>query len=317
MNRLLADLPMLAPMLYVPADRPDLVAVLEGQRELGVCSIAVCLEDAVRPDNRKKAARQLRRALGRVRGMPRPIFIRPADADALEWMLDHLPMDRVAGFILPKATVPSIHLWTEKCYGLHTILPILETREALDPVGRRELAQACAAHPPVIPGARIGANDLFSLLGGLRRPAGRTVYETPVGRVIDGLLEAFCAQGVKLCAPVCDRIGDLATLEREVAEDIHRGLFAKTAIHPKQVEAIWQSYQPAAGEIEEARQILDPAAPAVFGSNGDMLEPACHGEWARRLLHRDELHRAAGLASTAGLAADQGGDPAREADPVA
>jgi citrate lyase beta subunit len=317
MNRLLADLPMLAPMLYVPADRPDLVAVLEGQRELGVCSIAVCLEDAVRPDNRKKAARQLRRALGRVRGMPRPIFIRPADSDALEWMLDHLPMDRVAGFILPKATVPSIHLWTEKCYGLHTILPILETREALDPVGRRELAQACAAHPPVIPGARIGANDLFSLLGGLRRPAGRTVYETPVGRVIDGLLEAFCAQGVKLCAPVCDRIGDLATLEREVVEDIHRGLFAKTAIHPKQVEAIWQSYQPAAGEIEEARQILDPAAPAVFGSNGDMLEPACHGEWARRLLHRDELHRAAGLPSTAGLAADQGGDPAREADPVA
>jgi citrate lyase beta subunit len=316
MNRLLADLPMLAPMLYVPADRPDLVAVLEGQREFGVCSIAICLEDAVRADNRKKAARQLRRTLGRVRGMPRQVFIRPADADALEWMLDHLPLERVAGFILPKATVQAIHQWTEKSFGLHTILPILETRDALDPVGRRELAQACAAHPPVIPGARIGANDLFSLLGGLRRPAGRTVYETPVGRVIDGLLEAFSAQGVKLCAPVCDRMGDLATLEREVEEDIHRGLFAKTAIHPKQVEAIWQAYLPAAGEIEEAKRILDPAAPAVFGSNGDMLEPACHGEWARRLLHRDELHRAAG-GSAACLAADQGSDPAREADPVA
>jgi citrate lyase beta subunit len=317
MNRILADLPMLAPMLYVPADRPDLAAVLEGRRELGVCSIAVCLEDAVRPDQRKKAADHLRRTLGQVHEAPRPIFVRPADAEALEWMLDHLPMDRIAGFILPKATVHAIHLWTEKCFGLHTILPILETREALDPVGRRELAQACAAHPPVIPGARIGANDLFSLLGGLRRPAGRTVYETPVGRVIDGLLEAFSAQGVKLCAPVSDRIGDLATLEREVEEDIHRGLFAKTAIHPKQVQAIWQAYQPPAAEIEEARQILDPEAPAVFGSNGAMLEPACHGEWARRLLHRDALHRAAGDPSTACLATDQGGDPAREADPVA
>ncbi|PAW63518.1 MAG: hypothetical protein B9S38_17410 [Verrucomicrobiia bacterium Tous-C4TDCM] len=316
MNRILADLPMLAPMLYVPADRPDLVAVLEGQRELGVCSIAVCLEDAVRPDSRKKAARQLRRALTRANGMPRPVFIRPADADALEWMLDHLPMDRIAGFILPKATVHAIHLWTEKCFGLHTILPILETREALDPVGRRELAQACAAHPPVIPGARIGANDLFALLGGLRRPAGRTIYETPVGRVIDGLLEVFSAQGVKLCAPVCDRFGDLSTLEREVEEDIHRGLFAKTAIHPTQVQAIWKAYQPLPAEIGEARQILDPDAPAVFGSDGGMLEPACHGEWARRLIHRAELHRAAGLPSTTCLTTDQGRDPAREADPV-
>lgn len=307
---------MLAPMLYVPADRPDLVNVLEGDRDLGVCSIAVCLEDAVRPDNRKKAAAQLRRALLQVRGAPRAIFVRPADAEALEWMLDHLPMDRIAGLILPKATVQTIHLWTEKSFGLHTILPILETREALDPVGRRELAQACAAHPPVIPGARIGANDLFSLLGGLRRPSGRTVYETPVGRVIDGLLEAFSVQGVKLCAPVCDRISDLAALEREVKEDIHRGLFAKTAIHPKQVQTIWNAYTPDAGEVEEARRILEPDAPAVFGSNGDMLEPACHGEWARRLLHRDALHRSVGV-PLARLSADQGTDPAREADPVA
>jgi citrate lyase beta subunit len=200
-------------------------------------------------------------------------------------------LERIVGFILPKASVAAIHLWTEKSFGLHPILPILETRDALDPVGRRELAQACAAHPSLIPGARIGANDLFALLGGLRRPVGRTVYETPVGRVIDGLLETFSAQGVRLCAPVCDRISDLVTLERELQEDILRGLFAKTAIHPSQVHAIWRCYRPAANELEDARRILDPDAPAVFGSNGDMLEPACHGEWARRLIERDVLYR--------------------------
>jgi len=298
MNRLHVDLPLLAPMLYVPADRPDLAEVLGGGRELGVCSLAVCLEDAVRPDKRRSAAKALRHTLERLEEAPRPIFIRPADAEALEWMLEHLPVERIAGFILPKATVSAIHLWTEKCFGLHTILPILESRDALDPMGRRELAQACAAHPPVIPGARIGANDLFSLLGGLRRPPGRTVYETPLGRVIDGLLEAFSAQGVKLCAPVCDRISDLATLRREVEEDIHRGLFAKTAIHPKQVDAIWDCYLPTAADLDEARQILDPDAPAVFGSNGDMLEPACHSEWARRLLHREAVFRTATSART-------------------
>lgn len=294
MNRHLhADLAMLAPMLYVPADRPDLAAVLGGKRDLGVCCIAVCLEDAVRPDNRKNAAVALCRTLEQLEARPRQIFVRPADSDALDWLLEYLPVDKIAGFILPKATVHSIHLWTEKSYGLHTILPILETRDVLDPVGRRDLAQACAAHPPIIPGARIGANDLFSLLGGLRRPIARTVYETPVGRVIDGLLEAFSAKGVRLCAPVSDRIGDLETLRREVVEDMHRGLFAKTAIHPSQVHAIWSSYLPDARDVEEAQLILQPDAPAVFGQNGDMLEPACHGEWARRLLHRDALHRGA------------------------
>ncbi|MDB6134985.1 MAG: hypothetical protein JWM59_3228 [Verrucomicrobiales bacterium] len=299
MNRLLDDLPMLAPMLYVPADRPDLAAVLSGERDLGVCSIAVCLEDAVRPDNRQAAAAALVRVLAELPAAPRTIFVRPADGEAFGWLLENLPAGKVAGFILPKATVASIHQWIEKSFGLHPILPIMETREALDPVGRRELAQACAAHPPVIAGARIGVNDLFSLLGGLRRPLGRTVYETPAGRVIDGLLEAFSAYGVRLCAPVCDRISDHETLEREVAGDMHRGLFAKTAIHPRQVHTIWQAYAPDPAEVAEARLILDPAAPAVFGSNGDMLEPACHGEWARRLLHREALHRSVEVSATA------------------
>lgn len=282
---------MLAPMLYIPADRPDLAALLGGDRDLGICSIAVCLEDAVRPENRDSAARLLCRTLEELNHIPRPVFIRPADDDALDRLLDHLPVDRIAGFILPKATVAAIHGWTERTYGLHTILPILETREILDPMSRRDLALACAAHPSVIPRVRIGANDLFRLLGGLRRPPGRTIYETPVGHVIDGLLEIFCAHGISLCAPVCDRINDLSTLLREVEEDIHRGLFAKTAVHPKQVHAIWAAYRPAATELTEARSILQPDAPAVFGSNGDMLEPACHGEWARKLLERDATHQ--------------------------
>ncbi len=289
---------MLAPMLYVPADRPDLAALLSGERDLGICSIAVCLEDAVRAENRSDAAMQVCRTLEKLEHIPRPVFIRPADEDAFDRLLEHLPVDRIAGFILPKATVAAIHVWTERSYGLHTILPILETREVLDPMARRDLAQACAAHPSVIPGVRIGANDLFRQLGGLRRPPGRTIYETPVGHVIDGLLETFCAHGISLCAPVSDRINDLATLLREVEEDIQRGLFAKTAVHPKQVHAIWAAYLPAAGEVAEARQILDPDAPAVFGSNGDMLEPACHGEWARRLLERDAAHRLATRAAS-------------------
>ncbi len=293
MNRALSDLPMLAPMLYTPADRPDLASVLSGRRDLGVCSIAVCLEDAVHPENRQTAAEALCRTLSSLEAVPRSIFIRPADVAALEWLIEHLPLEHISGFILPKATVAKIHLWVERSAGLHTLLPILESREALDPVGRRELAQACAAHPPLITGARIGANDLFSLLGGLRRPAGRTIYETPVGRVIDELLEAFSAHSIRLCGPVFDRIQDLETLSREVSEDVHRGLHAKTAVTPRQVQIIWESYLPSEHELEEASCILDPDGPAVLGLHGAMLERACHTAWAHRILSTGKLHRAA------------------------
>lgn len=284
---------MLAPMLYTPADRPDLATVLSGRRELGICSVAVCLEDAVRPENRQAAAEALCLTLASLDSVPRSVFIRPADVAALEWLIEHLPLEHVRGFILPKATVAKIHLWVERSAGLHTLLPILESREALDPVGRRELAQACAAHPLLIPGARIGANDLFTLLGGLRRPPGRTIYETPVGRVIDELIEAFSAFSVRLCGPVFDRIQDSETLGREVKEDIHRGIFSKTAITPIQSRQIWESYRPDALELEEACCILAPEAPAILALHGHMLERACHTAWAHRLVEREALHCAA------------------------
>lgn len=295
MNNSLSDLPMLAPMLYVPADRPDLDAVLAGRRELGICSLAVCLEDAVRPEHRKSASAALSRTLSMLEDVPRSIFIRPADVADMEWLIEHLPLDHVSGFILPKATVAKIHLWVERSAGLHTILPILESREALDPIGRRELAQACAAHPPLIPGARIGANDLLALLGGLRRPPGCTIYQTPVGRVIDELLEAFSAHSVRLCGPVFDRTKDLDTFVGEIKEDINRGLFAKTAVTPVQASLIWDCYRPGAAELEEAEGVLEPNAPAVFALNGGMLERTCHAAWARQLMWRNGLHRRVSL----------------------
>lgn len=288
--RLHSELALLAPMLYVPANRRDLPEVIAGSRNLGVCCLAICLEDSVRPDDRPAAAEALCRALQSTPSLPRPVFARPASAAALEWLLEQDGVERLAGFILPKATVNMIHLWLDLTRNLFTILPILESREAIDPWGRRDLAQACAAHRSLIPCARIGANDLFSLLGGLRRPKGRTIYETPVGTVIDGLIEAFSAQDVRLCGPVFDRLDDLTTFESEINADIERGLFAKTSLNPRQVDQVWRCYEPKKEEIEEAERILQSDSPAVFGLNGAMLEPACHSAWASRLMERNRIY---------------------------
>ena len=284
------DLHVWAPLLYVPADRPGLRGILSGDRNLGVCCLAICLEDAVRPANRAAAASELSSALQESHRLPRPVFVRPASVDMLDYLLETPGVDRLAGFIIPKATVSTITTWVERTCGLFRLLPILESREALDPIGRRDLAETCAAHRPLIPAARIGANDLFCLLGGLRRPEGRTIYETPVGFVIDSLIEAFCARGVGLCGPVFDRIDDFVTLKKEVEDDVSRGLYAKTAITPAQVDHIWTGYMPSAREVIEAQRILETDAPAVFSIHGTMLEPSCHSEWARRLMVRSLIH---------------------------
>lgn len=283
----------IAPLLYVPANRPELGAVLRGEKDVGVCALAICLEDAVRLTDRIAAARTLAVELAQLTTTPpRPIFIRPADLEMLNRLLDSIPPHAVSGFILPKATSDKIGDWCASLQGQFPLLPILESRQTLDPAGRHDLSQACAQHRPHIPRIRIGANDLLALLGGLRRPAGHTIYETPVGRVIDALIECFSLVGIPLCGSVFDRLDDLSTLTRECNADQHRGLFCKTAINPQQVRIIWQNTAPTPAEIEEAQQILHPDSPAVFSLHGAMHEPACHSAWAKRILARAALHNA-------------------------
>ena len=163
--------------------------------------------------------------------------------------------------ILPKATPEKLQAWAQRTARRFPLLPILETRDILDAEGRREMAAACADYRDLIPRVRIGANDLFALLGGLRRARGKTIYETPLGRVVDALIEVFSGVGLPLSGSVFDRIDDLETLARECRDDVARGLFAKTALNPLQVAVITESYHPDPGEIEEAQRILDLSPP--------------------------------------------------------
>lgn len=283
-----------APLLYVPADRSDLAALVSGEKFPQVQSIVICLEDSVHASERRRLAAELR---GLIRGLehaqgavgdrgPVRVYLRPADEEILRILLGLPGIERIDGFVVPKSTPHRLGQWAQLTCQRFALLPILETREALDPWGRRDLADACAAHRDLIPRVRIGANDLFSLLGGLRRPRGRTVYETPVGRVIDELITVFAPRDFPLSGPVFDRLDDLGTLARECVDDVQRGLFNKAALNPRQVEVIAESYRPTAQEMEEATQILRPDAPAVFRLGGSMQEPACHRAWAEGIIRR-------------------------------
>lgn len=287
------DLRDFGPVLYIPADRRGLTDFLFGKKSALLPAIAICLEDAIRTECRHEAVRSLSEWLPRLI-TPRTwrLYLRPSDDEMLVRVLDLPGISHVDGFIVPKASPERLAAWARKTGGRFALIPIIETRDALDSVGRLDFGKACADLRQLIPRVRIGANDLFALLGGLRRPRGRTIYETPVGHVIDSLIEVFSGIGIPLSGSVFDRTDDMPTLERETHDDVARGLFSKTALNPAQAKLIAGIYRPEPDEIEEARCILHPDSPAVFSLHGTMHERACHLMWAKLILQRSAAFQA-------------------------
>jgi citrate lyase beta subunit len=130
---------------------------------------------------------------------------------------------------------------------------------------------------------------LLSLLG-LRRPRGKTLYQTPIGPVISGLVTIFKPNGFDLVAPVLEHFHYEATLHREVREDLDHGLVGKTAIHPDQVRWIEVHYQVSLEDLETAKRLLSASAPAVFEMHGSMCEPTTHSNWAKHILKQAEAY---------------------------
>ena len=278
--------------LYVPATHPDLAAILAGRKVKEARSIAVCFEDAVREDELPHALDNFERALAAApsRG-GRLCFVRPRSPTLLLQLARIRAITTLDGFVLPKADVDNIdsYLDAASTHPSLMLMPTVETEVAFSPDGLASLAERVESVGSRVLAVRIGGNDLLALLG-LRRTRGQTIYDTPLRRVIDDVLCAFKPRGFEVSAPVFDIIDDAASLAREVALDVARGLFAKTAIHPSQIATIEAGYLPEASEVAEAEQLLDVNARAVFRLNGRMCEPTTHAAWAERTVLRAKIY---------------------------
>ena len=290
--------------LYMPCTRDDLAASLLGARRIpGLRSAVLCLEDAVLERDVPAALVRLSaflRTLSSRGGQPGDplLFVRPRDAAMLEHVLCMPGIERLDGFVIPKAHAETMPGYLAlPLHDRHRLMPTLETREACDPHEMRRLRDQLLVVQDRILAVRIGGNDLLRAMG-LRRAAGRTAYEGPLGHVIAALVAGFAPWGFALSAPVLEQFGDAALLREEVARDIEHGLLTKTAIHPDQVAVIQSALAVPAAEVEEAQLILADDAPAVFARDGTMCEPATHRAWARRLLSRAALHGIADPAPT-------------------
>lgn len=283
--------------LYMPATRPDLLAVMVGKKLPGLRSLVVCLEDAIAESDATTALTRLRSTLASVARTsrtdgPRPLmFVRPKNPRMAATLMAWPEIQVIEGFVIPKLDLASLGSWGRVLDNPSQLLmPTLETAQVYNPAAVAELGQALRAEfGERTLAIRIGGNDLLGCLA-LRRPRSTTLYETPMGYVIPMLAGVLGAQGFALTAPVFEHLAMPDLLSRELHLDMAHGLVGKTAIHPCQVPLIHEGLKVPIEDLNCARLIVQGARPAVFRHDDAMVEPATHYNWAVRTLERAKWH---------------------------
>jgi citrate lyase beta subunit len=276
----------------MPSLRLDLAEVGNGLKIDNLRTIVYCTEDSIGEDDVKPALENLKNVLPRLEPGGINRFIRPRNPEVLKIILSMPCVENITGFVLPKAdrtTLPHYFRVLEN-FDNFEIMPTIETKVAFDLPELYMLRDYIVQSPlkERILALRIGSLDLLSILN-LRRDLSKSIYESPVGHTIDQLINVFAPAGLELAAPGFEGLSHDEILCEELSLDIGRGLFAKTAIHPRQVDLIHSAYQVCAEELEMAAAIVDPQNPAVFRLGDRMCEKAVHSKWALRVLERERL----------------------------
>ncbi|MEV0255408.1 CoA ester lyase [Streptomyces sp. NPDC050732] len=264
--------------LYVPGDRPDVVAKA---LHAGADAVIVDLEDAVAPDRKEYARAATAELLSEPRPSPVPVHVRvnALDGPLAEADLRTLaPLPGLAGLRLPKVTsraevirvaeravpadggAPALHALVESALGL-------------------EHAFAIATAHPALRGISLGEADLRADLG-LREETG---LDWARSRVVVAARAAGLAPPAQSVHP---NIRDLEGLAASCARGRALGFLGRAAIHPRQLPVIERAYLPTPEEIERAEEITKAAATdagALALPDGRFVDKAVV-EGARRVL---------------------------------
>lgn len=287
------DFLQLGATLYVPATRHDIVEIANQRKFCSLKSVVFCTEDAILKEELPDALANLHRSLHQFCRADMMRFIRPRNPQTLCSLLNLPGIQKIDGFVLPKATVENLKIYSQllERHESFWIMITLETEEVFDPEKMRRMRDVLANAPYKnrILTIRIGGLDLLNILG-IRRVCDRTIYDTPVGHCIYQLVSIFKPLGFNLSAPAYECFENFNTLMDEVELDLLNGLFGKTAIHPQQINFIQSAYRVSRQDIEMAKAILDSQSPAVFRMHNIMCEKATHEKWARAIIERSKIY---------------------------
>lgn len=281
--------------LFIPGDSEKKLA---RAADCGADAVILDLEDAVAPEAKPAARARIADFLtSAARGQGRPHYwvrINPLDSGYALDDLAAVVAAQPAGIVQPKVSGPgdvrqlSHYLDAlEAAYGLVPnaigIIPIA-TETAVAPFHLGEFATAGLTR---LAGLTWGAEDLATAIGATtnRDALGEWAFTFRMARSL--CLLAAQAAGVPaietLHADFKDELGLEATSRAARSE----GFSGRLAIHPAQVAAINQAFQPSAAEIDHAQRIVaafaaQPGA-GTIGLDGKMVDIP-HLKQAERIL---------------------------------
>jgi citrate lyase subunit beta/citryl-CoA lyase len=263
--------------LYVPGDREDRFA---RAAERGADALVFDLEDAVAAAAKDRARAAVARHLAALAPTgPGPQNWVRVDADRLDADVAAVTGPALAGVLLPKASVESLHRIdslladAERAAGMATgsvaVVPVVETAAGL-------LETAALARGPRVARLAIGEADLAAELGVVPGPDRAELAPHRAQLVV-------ASAAARLAGPIAPVETDLTVsddaLVASTAALLRQGFRARTAVHPRQVPSINAAFTPSTDELDRARGIVETLESAGSGvavdpRTGRMLDEA-------------------------------------------
>jgi citrate lyase subunit beta/citryl-CoA lyase len=237
-------------LLFVPGDRPEMVAKATRTRPDG---IVIDLEDGVATDRKAAARAAVGESIAAVSAAdPRVrVFVR-VNSLASPWFDDDLA-----------ALAPGVEVVLPKCESAADVAAaggrgvVAGIESAAGVVRVAEIAAA-----PGVVAVYFGAEDYMADVGGRR-----TASNTEVLFARSAVVAGSRAAGVWPLDQVHVAVRDDDSFRRECTEALTLGFAGKLCIHPRQVELVHEMFAPAADELAAAARIVDAfEASAAAGS---------------------------------------------------
>jgi len=284
-------------MLFMPGSN---ARALEKARSLPADGLILDLEDAVAPDAKATARKQIADAVAAKGFGRREVIIRINGLDT-PWWIDDIGMAAKAqpdGVMVPKVSrVADLKAIADRIAdmggGIHIkIWAMIESPQAV--LRAPEIAAAGAEADNRLAGFVIGPNDI-ARESRIRMVKGRA----PMLPLLSNCVLAARAGGIEILDGVYNDFSDLDGFARECEQGRDLGFDGKTLIHPSQIEPCNAAFTPPVDEVERARKIAalfdspENAGKGAVQMDGQMVE-RMHMEIARRTIAIADAIAAAG-----------------------
>lgn len=272
-------------VLYMPGSN---ARAIEKAKTLPVDGVILDLEDAIAPDAKIDARKQVTAAVKAGGFGGREVFIRVNGIDS-EWHADDLhDAARAApdGVVVPKvSSSEQLEMIGRRLLDMGTdhktrVWAMIETPIAI--LNVKEIARAAADSETRLAGFILGTNDLAKETGAKFVPG-----RAPMVPWLTTCILAARAYGIFILDGVYNDLSNADGFLRECEQGRDLGFDGKTLIHPNQVAPCNDVFSPGTEEVAQARKIIaafekpENKGKGVVSLDGRMVE-RMHADIARK-----------------------------------